>query len=148
MNQTCLVSMPLLYWQSRLRVHIFRPLGFCEELIVVCTNSRLSGRVHSVYEHTSTASAYYWCARKRCAPLYIEYGVSWRGKGHQSGGMRVNLSAPFRQKACNVDLIPSSVLHRDRTVSEASPVRNRDELALTRMIQCTSLTDATYSVTT
>lgn len=81
-------------------------------------------------------------------PLYIKYGVSLRGKRHQSGGMRVNPNPPFRRKACNVDLIPSSFLHRDRTVSEASHVRNRDELALTRMIQSTSLTDATYSVTT
>lgn len=58
----------------------------------------------------------------------------------------MNLYAPLRHKACDVDLIPSPVLHRDRTVSEASPAR--DELAFTRMIQSECLTDVPiYSVT-
>ena len=58
----------------------------------------------------------------------------------------MNLDAPLRQKACDVDLIPSPFFHRDRTVSEASPAQ--DELAFTRMIQSKRLTDVPiYSVT-
>ena len=41
---------------------------------------------------------------------------------------------------------PLTILHRDRTVSEAS-LQNRDELAFTRMIQFMRLTDAKLSVT-
>jgi len=41
---------------------------------------------------------------------------------------------------------PLTILHRDRTVSEAS-LQNRDELAFTRMIQFMRLTDANLSVT-
>ena len=58
----------------------------------------------------------------------------------------MNLDAPLRQKACDVDLIPSPFFHGDRTVSKASPAR--DELAFTMMIQSKRLTDVPiYSVT-
>jgi hypothetical protein len=54
----------------------------------------------------------------------------------------VNLDAPLRHEACDVDLIPSPFFHRDRTVSEASPAR--DELAFTRMIQSIRRSDVTF----